>query len=101
MGLRGRLNLLGELEEDEVVYCSPPAGYETKKLTDGSTVLCAKGDGDGVARLCKVEKPMYGMAQAGRRWQRSLSPWLLDWRCDAKGAKGLRTSSRAGQRRQV
>ena len=80
--------LQGELEEGEVVYCSPPAGYETKKLADGSTVLCAKGDGDGVARLCKVEKPVYGMAQAGRRWQRSLFPWLLDWRCDAKDAEG-------------
>ena len=80
--------LQGELEEGEVVYCSPPTGYETKKLANGTIALCEKGDGDGVTRLCKVEKPVYGMAQAGRRWQRSLFPWMLAWRCDAKGAKG-------------
>ena len=28
-------------------------------------------------------KPVYGMAQAGRRWQRSLFPWLTD-----PGSKG-------------
>ena len=80
--------LQGELEEGEVVYCSPPTGYETKKLANGTVALCEKGDGDGVTRICKVEKPVYGMAQAGRRWQRSLFPWMLAWRCDAKGAKG-------------
>ena len=32
-----------------------------------------------------VQKPIYGMAQAGRRWQRSLYPWLLDWRSSKKG----------------
>ena len=37
-------------------------------------------ESDGVERLCRVEKPVYGMAQAGRRWQRSLFPWLLAWR---------------------
>ena len=35
--------LQGELEEGEVVYCSPPAGYETKKLTDGSTRALCEG----------------------------------------------------------
>eukprot|EP00965_Chrysotila_dentata_P024096 798626-Pleurochrysis_carterae.AAC.1 len=58
--------LQGELEQGEVVYCRPPPGYETI----GS---------DGRARVCKVVKPIYGMAQAGRRWQRSLFPWLLQW----------------------
>eukprot|EP00965_Chrysotila_dentata_P029999 998925-Pleurochrysis_carterae.AAC.1 len=58
--------LQGELEQGEVVYCCPPPGYETI----GS---------DGRARVCKVVKPIYGMAQAGRRWQRSLFPWLLQW----------------------
>eukprot|EP00965_Chrysotila_dentata_P059443 1972502-Pleurochrysis_carterae.AAC.1 len=24
-------------------------------------------------------EPIYGMAQAGRRWQRSLFPWLREW----------------------
>eukprot|EP00965_Chrysotila_dentata_P104930 3465894-Pleurochrysis_carterae.AAC.1 len=32
---------------------------------------------DGRPRICRVEKPVYGMAQAGRRWQRTLFPWLL------------------------
>lgn len=38
------------------------------------------GKGDGVDRLCKVVRPVYGMAQAGRRWQRTLFPWLLEWK---------------------
>ena len=33
---------------------------------------------DGLSRICKVHKPIYGMAQAGRRWQRTLFPWLVD-----------------------
>ena len=43
--------------------CMPP-GYQTV----GS---------DGRERVCRVEKPVYGMAQAGRRWQRCLFPWLV------------------------
>eukprot|EP00965_Chrysotila_dentata_P257101 6212767-Pleurochrysis_carterae.AAC.3 len=58
--------LQGELEQGQVVYCLSPPGYETI----GS---------DGRACVCKVVKPIYGMAQAGRRWQRSLFPWLLQW----------------------
>lgn len=27
----------------------------------------------------EVVRPVYGMAQAGRRWQRTLFPWLLEW----------------------
>jgi hypothetical protein len=38
-----------------------------------------EGEGDGVNRVCRVEKPVYGMAQAGRRWQRALFPWLNEW----------------------
>ena len=33
-----------------------------------------------------MNKPVYGMAQAGRRWQRTLFPWLKKWglrACDA------------------
>ena len=56
--------LQGELLEDEVVYCSMPPGYE---------MIGA----DGRQRVCRVEKPIYGMAQAGRRWQRSIFPWLI------------------------
>ena len=38
----------------------------------------AKGK-DGASRICKILKPCYGMAQAGRRWQRALFPWLVSW----------------------
>ena len=55
--------LQGTLEEGEVVYCEAPPGH-------GAT-----GE-DGRPRVCKVVKPVYGMAQAGRRWQRTLFPWL-------------------------
>eukprot|EP00965_Chrysotila_dentata_P009914 323156-Pleurochrysis_carterae.AAC.1 len=58
--------LQGDLEPGEVVYCHPPPGYETT----GS---------DGRTRVCRVIKPVYGMAQAGRRWQRSFFPWLKAW----------------------
>eukprot|EP00965_Chrysotila_dentata_P207775 6184323-Pleurochrysis_carterae.AAC.1 len=58
--------LQGELEQDEVVYCYAPPGYATTGK-------------DGRSRICRVEKPIYGMAQAGRRWQRSFFPWLLDF----------------------
>jgi hypothetical protein len=57
--------LQGQLEEGEVVYCSAPPGYERK-------------DTEGFEMCCKVVKPIYGMAQAGRRWQRSLFPWLVN-----------------------
>eukprot|EP00965_Chrysotila_dentata_P058955 1956772-Pleurochrysis_carterae.AAC.4 len=58
--------LQGELEDGEVVYCHPPPGYETT----GS---------DGRTRMCRILKPVYGMAQAGRRWQCSLFPRLQFW----------------------
>ena len=53
--------LQGKLESGECVYCHPPSGYER----------------EGYA--CKVAKPVYGMAQAGRRWQRTLFPWLEEF----------------------
>ena len=56
--------LQGELEEDEVVYCHAPPGYEQ--------------DANGKPYICRVEKPVYGMAQAGRRWQRTIFPWFTD-----------------------
>ena len=56
--------LQGALLEGEVVYCLPPPGY----TADGRI---GKDN-----RVCKVVKPIYGMTQAGRRWQRSLFPWL-------------------------
>ena len=57
--------LQGSLLEGEVVYCHAPPGYEREKVDDM-----------GRPMVCKVTKPIYGMAQAGRRWQRSLYPWL-------------------------
>ena len=51
--------LQGSLEPGEVVYCQPPLGYENEHL-----------DSHGRPMICSVEKPVYGMAQAGRRWQR-------------------------------
>jgi hypothetical protein len=53
--------LQGELLEDEVVYCIAPPGHSTRGA-------------DGRARVLKVLKPIYGMAQAGRRWQRTIYP---------------------------
>ena len=58
--------LQGELLEGETVYCYPPPGYETKGK-------------DGQKQICRVLKPVYGMAQAGRRWQRTLFPWLKEF----------------------
>jgi len=60
--------LQGSLLEGEVVYCPAPPGKE------GEAGLGS----DGLPRICKVNKPIYGMAQAGRRWQRSIFPWFLD-----------------------
>ena len=58
--------LQGELLEGEVVYCLCPPGYAHKGA-------------DGRDQVCKIVKPVYGMAQAGRRWQRSLFPWLKEY----------------------
>lgn len=65
--------LQGSLLDGEVIHCSPPPGYEWLD-EDGH---CRRGK-DGRPRVLRVEKPIYGMAQAGRRWQRSLFPWLLE-----------------------
>ena len=70
--------LQGSLEPGEVTYCTPPPGYGTAEI-DGRVRLVPIADADGVDRLCLVVKPVYGMAQAGRRWQRSLFPWLKAW----------------------
>ena len=58
--------LQGALEDGEVIYCSMPPGYDVKGK-------------DGASRVCRILKPCYGMAQAGRRWQRALFPWLVNW----------------------
>jgi hypothetical protein len=56
--------LQGALEPGEVNYCSCPPGAE-------------EFDDEGEPIIYRVNKPVYGMAQAGRRWQRSLFPFLL------------------------
>jgi hypothetical protein len=61
--------LQGSLEEGELVYCSLPPGYETR-IENGVSV--PNLGADGRPRVLRIEKPCYGMAQAGRRWQRSL-----------------------------
>lgn len=58
--------LQGELLEGETVYCFAPPGYERKGA-------------DGRNQICRILKPVYGMAQAGRRWQRTLFPWLKEY----------------------
>ena len=68
--------LQGELEEGETVYCSLPPGYET--VVDKKGVRRPNVGADGKPRIYRIEKPVYGMAQAGRRWQRTLFPWMLD-----------------------
>eukprot|EP00965_Chrysotila_dentata_P201244 6180473-Pleurochrysis_carterae.AAC.11 len=55
--------LQGKLEPGEVVCCHPPPRYVTVGADDRP-------------RVCRVQKPVYGMAQAGRRWQRTFFCWL-------------------------
>ena len=73
--------LQGDLEDGEVIYCSEPPGYETLGA-------------DGRARVCRVDKPIYGMAQSGRRWQRGLFAWITSWspRPESPSAPTLRPS---------
>ena len=56
----------GELEPGEAVYAYPPPGE-------------CKTDDHGNEVCWKVTKPLYGMVQAGRRFQRALFAWLLDY----------------------
>ena len=59
--------------------------------------LVPTSDSDGVDRLCRVEKPVYGMAQAGRRWQRSIFPWINDWRGSVMGGRQATGGARLRQ----
>ena len=70
--------LQGELLDGEVTYCLPPPGYHP----DGRPLK----PGERSNEICKILKPVYGMAQAGRRWQRTLYPWLQEFgfkQCDS------------------
>lgn len=53
--------LQGTLLDGEVVYCSAPPGYESVD-DDGNARLGS----DGLPRILRIDKPIYGMAQAGR-----------------------------------
>ena len=83
--------LQGSLLEGEVGYCSPAPGYGTT-LADGLVKMVPKAESDGVDRLCRVEKPVYGMAQAGRRWQRTIFPGLIAWNENVADAPRLQQS---------
>eukprot|EP00966_Prymnesium_polylepis_P124640 2882565-Prymnesium_polylepis.1 len=65
--------LQGSLLDGEVIYCSPPPGYSHED-PDGNDRIGS----DGQPQICRVEKPIYGMGQAGRRWQRSIFPWFVE-----------------------
>jgi len=55
--------LQGRFVDGEVVYCHLPQGYP-------------EHDSKGRPKLAKVQKPIYGIQQAGRRLQRMLFEWL-------------------------
>ena len=57
--------LQGDFVEGEVVYCLPPPGAPTH-------------DSSGRPLVCMIEKPIYGIPQAGRRLQRKVFPWCTD-----------------------
>eukprot|EP00965_Chrysotila_dentata_P187221 6171994-Pleurochrysis_carterae.AAC.2 len=61
--------LQGELQSGEILYChTPPSATRLFYITRGRPTP-----------VCRVEKPVSGIAQAGRRWQRPLFPWLREW----------------------
>ena len=55
--------LQGKFIDGEVVYCYLPPGY-------------VEYDADGQPMVAQIEKPIYGIQQAGRRLQRMLFTWL-------------------------
>ena len=57
--------LQGDFVEGEAVYCHMPPGYEKRDSKDRPYVL-------------RIEKPIYGIPQAGRRLQRRSYPWMKD-----------------------
>jgi hypothetical protein len=63
--------LQGKFIEGEVIYCHMPPGY-------------VELDPDGIPRVLKIVKPIYGIPQAGRRLQRQIFPWMK-----AQGLKPL------------
>ncbi len=58
--------LQGELLASECVWMKMPPGHATEGR-------------DGRERVCRVQKPIYGLKQAGRRFQRLFFDWLRAW----------------------
>ena len=56
--------LQGSFVDGEVVYCWMPDGYTEK-------------DTRGQSKVCRIDKPIYGIQQSGRRLQRRVAPWLI------------------------
>ena len=56
--------LQGSFVDGEVVFCNLPSGY-------------VEYDAKGQPLVARVEKPIYGIQQAGRRLQRMLFAWVL------------------------
>ena len=60
------------------------AAYLQGKFTDGEVVYCYMAPGyeqygkDGKPLVLRIEKPIYGIPQAGRRLQRQIFPWLKE-----------------------
>ena len=71
--------LQGKFIEGEVIYCHMPPGY-------------VELDSDGIPRVLKIVKPIYGIPQAGRRLQRQIFPWMK-----AQGLKPLDDSGASGE----
>ena len=57
--------LQGKFVDGEVVYTRLPPGYP-------------EYDPDGTPRVARIDKPIYGIQQAGRRLQRMLFAWLRE-----------------------
>jgi hypothetical protein len=57
--------LQGKFLDGEVVYCYQPPGH-------------VKYDSSGQPLIARVDKPIYGIQQAGRRLQRLLFAWMRD-----------------------
>ena len=55
--------LQGEFQEGEVIYCHMPPGFE-------------ENGPDGLPLILRIEKPIYGIPQSGRRLQRTVFPFL-------------------------
>ena len=56
--------LQGKFMDGEVIYCHLPPGYEKSR--------------DGQVLYARVQKPIYGAPQSGRRLQRQVFPWMTD-----------------------